>query len=99
MTVETIRSTGRIPRAAKKQALESEGPQVLRDTRLERPPYSATLILRQQREHEDFTCVLIAKTVAHDTTIVCAYMARKIIRFNPLAPGLNSDTEGSKAAY
>jgi hypothetical protein len=98
MPVETIGSAGGIPGAAKKQALESEGPQVLRNTRQERPPYSTILILWQQREHEDFTRVLVAKAVANDTTIVCAYIARKTARLNPLAPGLSSDTERSKTS-
>ena len=99
MPVETIGSVGGIPGAAKKQALESEGPQILRDTRQERPPYSATLMLWQQREHEDFTRVPVAKAVANDTAIVCAYMARKSARLNLLAPRLSSDTERSKAAH
>jgi hypothetical protein len=99
MPVETIGSTGGIPGAAKKQALESEGPQVLRNARQQRPSYSATLILWQQREHEDFTRVLVAKAVANHTTIVCAYMARNIARLNLLAPGLSGDTERSKAAH
>jgi hypothetical protein len=99
MPVETIGSAGGIPGAAKKQALESEGPQVFRNARQECPPYSATLIPWQQGEHEDFTRVLIAKAVANDTTIVCAYLARKTARLNPLAPGFNGDTERSKAAH
>src|ERR1700688_3597105 len=99
MPVETIGSTGGIPGAAKKQAFESEGPQVFRNARQEHPPYSATLILWQQREHEDFTSVLIAKAVANDTTIVCAYVARKIASLNPLAPGLRGDPNRSKTAH
>jgi hypothetical protein len=99
MPVETIGSAGGILGAAKKQALESEGPQVLRNMRQERPPYSATLILWQQREHEDFTRVVVAKAVANDTAIVCAYMARKPAHLNLLAPGLGGDTERSEAAH
>src|SRR5882724_10834713 len=97
--VETIGSAGGIPGAAKKQALESEAPQVLRNARQERSPYSSTLILGQQREHEDFTRVLVAKAVANNTTILCAYMARKIAGLNPLAPGLSGDPNRSKTAH
>jgi hypothetical protein len=67
MPVKTIGSAAGILRAAKKQALESEGPEVLLYTRQERLPYSSTFVLWQQREHEDFTAVLVAKAVANDT--------------------------------
>jgi hypothetical protein len=86
MPVKTIGSAAGILRATKKQALESEGPEVLLNTRQERLPYAATLILWQQREHEDFARVIVAKAVANHMTVVSTYLARKIGRLNPLTP-------------
>jgi hypothetical protein len=98
MPVETIRSVRGTLGATKKNALESDRPQVLHYTRQECPPDSATLILRQQREHDDFTRVLVAKAVANDAIIVHAQMTRKAAGLNLLAPRLSSYTERSKTS-
>ena len=86
VTVEAVRSGRRIVRAPQKQAGVTGGDEVLHHTPQEFLADALAFERRQQRQHDHFAGASVAKTIAHQFTLMDADVAWQLAGSDEIAP-------------